>query len=663
MDWEVAAKEKSALAGVAKVTGAVVVVAAMVAAAWAVVVAAAAPKAKLGLGRLEVVVALLLVSLAAAVVVVGAAPKVKGADFSASLGLPSSLAAAGLTPRLKAGLGVAETAGLELSWLEGGGRSPVGLTTAASFAPPNSAGSLKVTDDSGFLGDKAASTEGRVVAVVVMVEGVTVAVAVEVPKAKENPPAEEDWVVAAGAASPRVKGNPPGLAEVAVVVGGTLATSSAFLVASFWSGKMFSILLSRLFWSSRSSRSSFSPMTCSLGIFLAGVPSTSAGLGGRMPVTPALPSLPSSAAGEAEAAPLLRLPSSRDSFRFFFNFSSLVLSGERNTLVFFLSCTLSSSSSSLGSSSLTSSLALLSMHLLELRLASSSAATALLRSGPWLWALATEGCLGGPEVWDWACAVTTDWVRLWERWDMEERGREGWGGWWEWPKRLWFLERREPRERSASLDTRWLVVCPTTPLEKSGGISMEREEPREEEESLLALLLPSPTDSSLGRRVLFPLSSASTAITCLGSVLPPSPSPRPLAPPPPRSVEPPYRLKGLKGSEGAMRRVTGARPRARPNLDEFLEVRRGGESLERWTRGSWPALGLRFIWCCADSLLSILERDLLYWGDSSSLLLTRLVSLEANPGDCTWARLHCCYQVSHGSTCNSGNCFYAMGNI
>ena len=43
------------------------------------------------------------------------------------------------------------------------------------------------------------------------------------------------------------------------------------------------------------------------------------------------------------------------------------------------------------------------------------------------------------------------------------------------------------------LDTRWEVVCPTTPFEKRGGISMEREEPKLEEESLRTLLLPSST--------------------------------------------------------------------------------------------------------------------------------------------------------------------------
>ena len=39
--------------------------------------------------------------------------------------------------------------------------------------------------------------------------------------------------------------------------------------------------------------------------------------------------------------------------------------------------------------------------------------------------------------------------------------------------------------------TKWLVVWPTTPLENSGGISMESEDPTEEEESRRARLLPS----------------------------------------------------------------------------------------------------------------------------------------------------------------------------
>jgi hypothetical protein len=58
------------------------------------------------------------------------------------------------------------------------------------------------------------------------------------------------------------------------------------------------------------------------------------------------------------------------------------------------------------------------------------------------------------------------------------------------PKTDWFLERREPRERSVSLETRCEVVWPTTPLEKRGGISRDREEPSEEEESRRARLLP-----------------------------------------------------------------------------------------------------------------------------------------------------------------------------
>jgi len=50
---------------------------------------------------------------------------------------------------------------------------------------------------------------------------------------------------------------------------------------------------------------------------------------------------------------------------------------------------------------------------------------------------------------------------------------------------------------------------------------MEREEPRELELSLLARLEPVMDRSSEGRLVLLPDSSARTAMTCLGSVLPP----------------------------------------------------------------------------------------------------------------------------------------------
>jgi len=51
---------------------------------------------------------------------------------------------------------------------------------------------------------------------------------------------------------------------------------------------------------------------------------------------------------------------------------------------------------------------------------------------------------------------------------------------------------------------------------------MEREEPRELELSLLALFDPVIDKSSEGRLVLFPDSSAKTAMTCRGSVLPPA---------------------------------------------------------------------------------------------------------------------------------------------
>ena len=52
-------------------------------------------------------------------------------------------------------------------------------------------------------------------------------------------------------------------------------------------------------------------------------------------------------------------------------------------------------------------------------------------------------------------------------------------------------------DKSVSRLTRCDVVCPTTPLEKSGGISMLREEPTEEELSRLARFDPeSPSSSS-----------------------------------------------------------------------------------------------------------------------------------------------------------------------
>jgi len=78
---------------------------------------------------------------------------------------------------------------------------------------------------------------------------------------------------------------------------------------------------------------------------------------------------------------------------------------------------------------------------------------------------------------------------------------------------------------------------------------MEREEPKELELSLLALLDPVIERSSEGRLVLFPDSSARTAMTCLGSVLlPPWLSLPLLLPLPPLSAEPGYLLKGLNGS-------------------------------------------------------------------------------------------------------------------
>jgi len=116
---------------------------------------------------------------------------------------------------------------------------------------------------------------------------------------------------------------------------------------------------------------------------------------------------------------------------------------------------------------------------------------------------------------------------------------------------------------------------------------MEREDPRELELSLLALLDPVMERSSDGRLVLLPDSSASTAMTCLGSVLPPWP---PLLPPPPLSAEQEYLLKGLNGSCGAIFIMTGALPSLPPTFSLFLLVSLGSCLLVRVTTGSCPTL-------------------------------------------------------------------------
>ena len=84
--------------------------------------------------------------------------------------------------------------------------------------------------------------------------------------------------------------------------------------------------------------------------------------------------------------------------------------------------------------------------------------------------------------------------------DWWAAGGRGWG-----ENSDWFLDRREPRERSVvSLDTRWDVVWPTTPLWNKGGISMERDEPSELELSRRARLEPVTDISSEGRLILLP---------------------------------------------------------------------------------------------------------------------------------------------------------------
>jgi len=119
---------------------------------------------------------------------------------------------------------------------------------------------------------------------------------------------------------------------------------------------------------------------------------------------------------------------------------------------------------------------------------------------------------------------------------------------------------------------------------------MEREDPRELELSLLALLDPVMERSSEGRLVLFPDNSARTAMTCLGSVLPPWPSLPLPPPPPPLSADPEYLLKGLNGSCGAILIMTGALPSLLPTFSLFLLVSLGNCLLVRVTTGSCPTL-------------------------------------------------------------------------
>jgi len=159
----------------------------------------------------------------------------------------------------------------------------------------------------------------------------------------------------------------------------------------------------------------------------------------------------------------------------------------------------------------------------------------------------------------------------------------------EWPNRDWFLESREPSERSVSLDTRCEVVWPTTPLWNRGGISIEREEPRELELSRLTRFA---SLSSDGLLALFPDNSASTAITCLGSVLLAiCSSLEPLMLLSLLSAELRCLLKGLYASLGATFIMTGTLSSPRPYLVLFLLVSLGSCFLVRETVGT-PSLDL-----------------------------------------------------------------------
>ena len=63
----------------------------------------------------------------------------------------------------------------------------------------------------------------------------------------------------------------------------------------------------------------------------------------------------------------------------------------------------------------------------------------------------------------------------------------------------WLRLRRELRDKSVSRLTNCDVVCPTTPLEKRGGISMDSEEPTDDEDSRRARLERSSSSSSSSR--------------------------------------------------------------------------------------------------------------------------------------------------------------------
>lgn len=419
-----APKEKSGLAGVGKarppLEGVAVVVAVL---AMAVV----APNEKEGFGRLAVAAVL----VAVVVVVAGRpAPRLKpGSSPALAPSVVEEVAEA--APKLKAGALAGEavlvagvgSVSVEETVTVVAETVTVDEAVTVSLTPPNSAGSLKVTELSFFLGESPAgrasvlSTAGT--------EGFA-------PRGKEKPPPAGEALEESGAScfSPMMKGKPPGFRAAAdaaaktafsgkpgfVTAAAARAAFSAAMVAAAWSGKMLSILLSLFFCSSLSAMISLSPSTWGLASLLTGVPSTSAGLGGKMPVTLLL----SSTTGLAAAATSVTASGHRIVLTLLFllllflrcfRFWSDVLSGLRKTLLLLGADAWTSSSSSLVSGVTSSSLCLLRMPLLEDMLASSSAATALLLSGPTT-VTGPRGREGErccwPGVCDWACAVTTD---------------------------------------------------------------------------------------------------------------------------------------------------------------------------------------------------------------------------------------------------------------
>jgi len=160
----------------------------------------------------------------------------------------------------------------------------VGTVAVEDTVTVDSAGSLNVTNVSGFLG-RGAEFSVRVDATEEE-EVVPVDASFEEVSEYGNPPMDEGVGTGPSAFSPMVKAKPPTgfLADSSFFFEASSASFSFKLATSLWSGKMLSILFILFFCSSLSPASSFAPIK-RLSTFLTGVPRTSAGLGTLIPVT------------------------------------------------------------------------------------------------------------------------------------------------------------------------------------------------------------------------------------------------------------------------------------------------------------------------------------------------------------------------------------------